>query len=96
MIKFCLFIIVATMIFLSPLFAMTSKRVEADKITESSILDGDSTAIVEGCGNRPIVGFTYCRQMEGEAADKAIIFVAPPSKCKADHCAFLKVWNSHG
>lgn len=67
-----------------------------DSVTESSVMDGDATSIIEGCGWQPIVGFTYCRQAEGDAADKSLWFVGPPAKCGRDACVYFKVWNNQG
>jgi hypothetical protein len=44
----------------------------------SAVEGGDATAIVSGCGNAPIVGYTYCRKTEGdETIKEKIIFHAP-------------------
>lgn len=43
----------------------------------SAVEGGDATAIVTGCGNAPIVGFTYCRKIEGDSTQEKIIFHAP-------------------
>lgn len=77
--------------------AFGPKRVKADPVTRSTLLDGDVTGIVEGCGHQPIVGFTYCRKMEGDASDQTISFIGPPSQCdQKDACVFIKVWNNEG
>ncbi len=57
---------------------------------------GDSTAIVEGCGNQPVPGFTYCRFSEGELASQSLSFVGPPADCPGESCVFVKVFNQAG
>lgn len=73
-------------------------RVRLDTNTRSTVLDGDATGIIEGCGNQPIVGFTYCRQQEGDNAGTSLSFVGPPAKCDEkihpDGCVFIKVWDN--
>ena len=57
----------------------------------------DTTAIIEACGNQPIVGFTYCRVGEGESTSDALNFIGPPVECnQRDSCIFIKVWNAQG
>lgn len=44
----------------------------------SAVEGGDATAIVAGCGNQPVVGYTYCRKTEGdETVKEKITFYAP-------------------
>lgn len=69
-------------------------RVRPDVNTESSVKDGDATAIIEGCGNPPIVGFTYCRVQEGDTAGQSLWFIGPPADCDQLACVFIKVWNN--
>lgn len=58
---------------------------------------GDFTAIVEGCGHQPVVGYTYCRKQEGEATNDKITFIAPPSSCLgSEPCSSLKVFYPDG
>lgn len=77
------------------------KTVAADPVI-APIVAGDPTAIVQGCGAQPIVGFTYCRIVEGDAADQNIDFIGPPAKCNnpdgttGTACAFVKVYNQSG
>lgn len=47
----------------------------------SAISANDYTAIVEGCGNQPIPGYTYCRVHEGEATSGVVTFMAPATVC---------------
>lgn len=75
--------------------AFSRGRVAIDSITHSTILDGDATGLVEGCGNQPQVGFTYCRVQEGQTAGQQIWFIGPPAVCdQKEGCVFLKVWNN--
>jgi hypothetical protein len=77
--------------------AASRGRVQPDPVTASTVLDGDATGLVEGCGNQPIVGFTYCRAQEGTAANQSIWFIGPPAKCEqAEACVFIKVWDGQG
>jgi hypothetical protein len=77
--------------------AASKARVAVDPVTESSILDGDATSVVEGCGHPPAVGIAYCRVQEGDNAGQSIFFIGPPAECdRDDACVFLKVWNSQG
>ena len=44
---------------------------------------GDFTALIEGCGNQLVPGYTYCRKQEGTAtADQKITLVAPATEKK--------------
>lgn len=70
-------------------------RVALDPVTSSTASDGDGTGIVEGCGNQPIVGFSYCRMSEGDNTSQKISFIGPPAKCnQKDACVFIKIWNN--
>ncbi len=72
-----------------------AKRVRLDVNTQSTVLDGDATGLIEACGNQPIVGFTYCRVSEGDSAGQSISFIGPPAKCNQEKgCVFIKVWNN--
>lgn len=68
-----------------------------DLNTPSVATTGDATALIEGCGNQPIAGFTYCRVSEGDSTDKVLWFLGPPAKCqRKDGCVYVKVWNTQG
>lgn len=56
----------------------------------------DLTALVQGCGNQLVSGYTYCRKMEGEATNESITFVAPISNCKNGECTELKIFYPDG
>jgi hypothetical protein len=96
--KLVVFFAVLTLL-LMPTHALAfgrGKRVALDPVTPSTILEGDATGLVEGCGAQPIVGFTYCRIIEGTAADKSITFIGPPAKCGREACVYFKVYNNQG
>jgi hypothetical protein len=77
--------------------AMGRGRVATDPVTQSTVLDGDATSLIEGCGNQPIVGFTYCRMEEGSTSDQTLWFIGPPAKCdQKEACVYIKVWNNQG
>lgn len=60
----------------------------------SALKGGDSTGIVEGCGNQPIPGYTYCRKMEGDPANGKLWFHAPPAQCPGDEsCVSLRIYR---
>lgn len=72
-------------------------RVALDPVTQSTAQDGDASAIIEGCGHQPIVGFTYCRVEAGSSASQMLSFIGPPSKCdQAQGCVYFKVWDGSG
>jgi len=66
--------------------------------TQMSALEaGDYTALIEGCGNQPVPGYTYCRKIEGNATGELLFFLAPPSiVCPENICAEIKVYNPSG
>ena len=57
---------------------------------------GDKTALIEGCGNQLVSGYTYCRITEGDATGQSLTFVAPPTICERDACVFFKVFFPTG
>jgi hypothetical protein len=73
------------------------QTVAPDQVLEP-IIAGDLTAIVEGCGSQPIVGYTYCRVVEGDAANQSLSFVGPPAECSdnPNGCVFVKVLDQNG
>jgi hypothetical protein len=73
------------------------KSVDVDQVV-SPLIAGDATAIVEGCGQQPIVGYTFCRVQEGDAANQSLSLIAPPAQCDDDPnaCAFIKVADRSG
>jgi hypothetical protein len=81
----------------APACAFGKKQsVKVDSIIEP-LIAGDATGLVEGCGAQPIVGFTYCRVVEGDAADQALSFIGPPAKCSdPNSCVFVKVFDQSG
>ncbi len=52
----------------------------------------DYTVIIEGCGNQPVVGYTYCRFIEGNLTDQSVSLIAPPAQCREDKCVFYKIY----
>lgn len=82
----------------SPVYAFGKKRpaVPVEDLAVP-IQAGDRTGVVEGCGQQPVVGFTYCRMQEGPVTDKALSFIGPPAQCsRADACVFIKVFDEQG
>lgn len=58
---------------------------------------GDYTALIEGCGNQLVPGYTYCRKLEGSVADENLYFVVPITRCaRTDFCASFKVYLPSG
>jgi hypothetical protein len=57
---------------------------------------GDFTVIIEGCGNQPIVGYTYCKVTEGDATAVPITIHVPPVQCREAQCVFWKVYMPDG
>lgn len=90
-------IILSLILFLSSFQACAmARRVAIDPVTTSTVIDGDATSIIEGCGNQPFVGGTFCRQVEGDAADKSLWLIGPPAKCNDAQCVFFKVFDTQG
>lgn len=57
----------------------------------------DATVIIAGCGNQPVVGYTYCRVHEGQDTTKFVVsLMAPPVKCKTKPCVTFKVFFPQG
>lgn len=71
-------------------------RPNPDKEPMSAIQGGDLTALIQGCGNQLVSGYTYCRKMEGDNTSEVVQFVAPSTKCGSDSCAELKVFFPDG
>lgn len=80
-----------------PVFAFARKKSVAPDPVPDALVSGDATGLIEGCGAQPIVGFTYCRFVEGDAADQSVSFLGPPAQCSDPAaCVFLKVFNQGG
>lgn len=62
----------------------------------AAVVANDKTAIIEGCGHQPIVGYTYCRVMEGDASNVVLKLHLPPAKCRSESCASYKFLNQTG
>lgn len=56
----------------------------------------DTTVIIQGCGQQPIVGYTYCRVREGSPTSQLLTFMAPPIKCKTKPCIVYTVFYPNG
>lgn len=82
-------------IFFSCAFGMGSKPPVLDK-QMSAIAGGDFTAIIEGCGNQLIPGFTYCRITEGSSTDQNLYFVGPILDCNRPNCIDFKIFGTRG
>lgn len=55
----------------------------------------DKTALVKGCGNQLVPGYTYCRVREGSSTNVALTFFAPPARCKDEKksgCVSMKLY----
>lgn len=60
----------------------------------AAIEAGDYTALIEGCGNQLVPGYTYCRVFEGDDASGNLVFVAPKTEClDPNGCASFKVYH---
>lgn len=91
-------IIVLTTLISTHAFAFGGKRttVALDPVTPSTLLDGDATGLVEGCGSQPSPLGVFCRVVEGEVIGKSVFFIGPPAQCDRAACVFIKVWNNQG
>jgi hypothetical protein len=56
----------------------------------------DATVIIEGCGNQPVSGYTYCRVTEGGPTTGILTLIAPPALCKEESCVFFKIFFTNG
>jgi hypothetical protein len=57
----------------------------------------DTSVIIEGCGNQPISGYTYCRRPEGQMTDRDVLtFHVPVSNCDEDSCVTLTFFGTAG
>lgn len=65
-------------LFLIFLIACSSSKKSEDTLEMKSIFANDTTAIVQGCGHQPIVGYTYCRKVIGDSTNEKLVFHAPP------------------
>ncbi len=65
--------------------------------TMSPLEAGDPTALIEGCGNQLVSGYTYCRVREGDNTGLKLTIVAPITECKkTDGCAYYKIYFPTG
>lgn len=57
----------------------------------------DATVIIGGCGNQPVVGYTYCRLHEGQDTSQfSLQLMAPPVQCKTKPCVTFKIFMPEG
>lgn len=84
-----------TAFLLLPLIACAGKYPLKDS-GMSAVEGKDFTALIEGCGNQMIAGYTYCRKTEGEAATDALYFFGPITNCKRDFCVEFKIYGPDG
>lgn len=63
-----------------------------------SAMEGkDATAPIQGCGNQPIAGFTYCRVVEGEVAKAHLTVYGPVTNCdREEGCVHFKIFYPEG
>lgn len=73
--------------------ATCSKGLHLDE-SMAAIEAGDYTALVQGCGNQLVPGYTYCRKTEGEIANDSLIFVGPSNIVCSDNesCIHIKIF----
>ncbi len=75
--------------------ACASHRTKLDAEV-SSMLSNDMTAPIMGCGQQPIVGYTYCRKTEGSQTTDIISFFAPDTKCGKKVCVHGTIYSPDG
>lgn len=75
--------------------AMGAKPVRDKSLT--ALMGHDITALVEGCGNQLVPGFTLCRVTEGSSTLSTLNFVGPTARCqRRDSCVDVKVFDVKG
>ena len=84
------------MIFYSCAYSGLFKKTPILDTQMSAIEGGDYTALVEGCGNQLVPGYTYCRKYEGTSSDEEIFFVGPITNCKREFCVEFKIYQPDG
>ena len=57
---------------------------------------GDTSVPIEGCGNQPIVGYTYCRITANAVMPGSITVSVPPAQCREDNCVQWKLYRPDG
>lgn len=76
--------------------ATTCVRLNADPMM-SALAGQDLTAMIEGCGNQLVSGYTFCRKVEGDASKEEIYLVAPAAKCNDEKsCVEWKIFYPDG
>lgn len=78
-------------------YAFGRKHITPDTNTDSSLVDGDATSLIEGCGQQPSPLGAFCRMEEGQVLDaRALAFIGPPAQCDREACVYIKVWDPQG
>lgn len=91
-----LYVILLSALCLMGLSRCQDGRVKPD-VSISAIEANDATVLIDGCGNQPAVGYTYCRVREGDPTTGTISVVVPPSVCLSKtSCASLQVFFPTG
>lgn len=89
--------LLAALLALCTLGAKCPQGVKPDTQMHAFAAGPDVTVGVLGCGHQPIVGYTHCRVMEGEVANRSITLLAPPAVCaREDACVFFEIYNRDG
>lgn len=81
------------------IFALGASQCNTVRVDSSAVFAaeaGDKTVIIEGCGNQPVVGYTYCRVREGDPTTGKITFIAPPVKCNTKPCVSFTLFFPDG
>lgn len=86
------------LMFLSCLLLMGAtqcKEAVKPDVMASALEAGDYTALVEGCGNQLVSGYSYCRMRETQDVGNSVIyFVVPPVTCLPKDPETGKPWES--
>ena len=72
------------LLIMGALICTAARCSSAPKVFDSSMLAAaanDSTAIIEGCGGRPAVGYAFCRVHEGDGTTGRVTVQVPPAEC---------------
>lgn len=88
---------------LTPLVALAalgasqcSRAVRPDALPALAVESNDKTVVIDGCGNQPAVGFTYCRKREGDPTTGTLTLYAPPTRCRTAPCASFLLFFPDG
>lgn len=92
--KFCLLLLAS--VFTLGASNCSGVKMRSDSTTVLAAEANDVTVIIQGCGQQPIVGYTYCRVREGSPTSQLVTFMAPPIKCKTKPCITYTVYYPNG